>query len=93
MAENEEQEQKKFERRYGTRTEVFDQTAEMTRGGLRKDDLMISRSGRIVSKKKSQQATEAYKKWGFSKRKALVEEEKKTKKKIVRRKRKKKTEE
>ena len=44
---------KKYARRYGTRFEVFDsETAEMTRGGLKKEDLMMSKSGKIVSKKK-----------------------------------------
>ena len=40
---------KKYARRYGTRFEVFDsETAEMTRGGLKKEDLMMSKSGKIV---------------------------------------------
>jgi len=80
-----------FERRYGTRSEVFDNSAEMTRGGLRKADLMISRTGRIVSRKKSEQARAAYKQYGFQKR-AKPEPVKETKKK-TRRRRKKKTEE
>ena len=80
----------KFERRYGTRSEVFDGTAEKTRGGLLKADLMISRTGRIVSKKKSEQARAAYKQYGFSKRAKPAPEPEKKK---VRRRRKKKTEE
>ena len=80
-----------FERRYGTRSEVFDGTAEKTRGGLKKADLMISRTGRIVSRKKSEQARAAYKQYGFQKR-AKPEPVKETKKK-TRRRRKKKTEE
>ena len=82
----------KFERRYGTRSEVFDGSAEKTRGGLLKADLMISRTGRIVSKKKSEQARAAYKQYGFSKRVKPVAKPEPEKKK-VRRRRKKKTEE
>ena len=60
---------KKFARRYGSRSEVFDSgVAEMTRGGLRKDDLMLSRTGKIVSKKKSASAKALYAEFGFSKR-------------------------
>lgn len=79
---------KKFARRYGTRFEVFDsETAEMTRGGLKKADLMMSRSGKIVSKKKSISAKALYEKFGFKKR--VVEEEKKPSKKTKRKKKKK----
>lgn len=67
---------KKYARRYGTRFEVFDsETAEMTRGGLRKADLMMSRSGKIVSRKKSESAKALYEKFGFNKR--VVEKPKK----------------
>ena len=76
MSDEEKQEQK-FERRYGTRDEVYGGSAQMTRGGLTKDKLTLSRSGRIVSKLKSEQAREAYKKYGFSKREAKVEKPKK----------------
>ena len=70
---------KKYARRYGTRFEVFDsETAEMTRGGLKKADLMMSRSGKIVSRKKSESAKALYEKFGFNKR---VVEKPKTKKK------------
>ena len=70
---------KKYARRYGTRFEVFDsETAEMTRGGLRKADLMMSRSGKIVSRKKSQSAKALYEKFGFNKR-VVVEAKKKKK--------------
>ena len=76
---------KKYARRYGTRFEVFDsETAEMTRGGLRKADLMMSRSGKIVSKKKSESAKALYEKFGFSKRTV----KKPTKKKRCRKKKK-----
>ena len=62
---------KKYARRYGTRFEVFDsETAEMTRGGLKKADLMMSRSGKIVSKKKSESAKALYSQYGFNKRTA-----------------------
>ena len=55
-----------FARKYGTRAEVFDLgTAEMTRGGLRKEDLILSRTGKIVSKKKSASARENFLKYGF----------------------------
>jgi len=71
---------KKYARRYGTRFEVYDsETAEMTRGGLRKADLMMSRSGKIVSKKKSESAKALYEKFGFNKR--VVEKPKKKSKK------------
>ena len=70
---------KKYARRYGTRFEVFDsETAQMTRGGLTKADLMMSRSGKIVSKKKSQSAKALYEKFGFNKR-VVVETKKKKK--------------
>ena len=43
---------KKYARRYGSRYEVFDsETALQTRGGLKKEDLMLSRTGKIVSKR------------------------------------------
>ena len=72
---------KKFARRYGTRAEVFDsETAEMTRGGLRKADLILSRSGKIVSKRKSESAKKIYNEFGFNKRVKKKEETKKKKK-------------
>ena len=40
----------------GTRAEVMHGTALRTSGGLTKSDLKYNKSGRIVSKKKSQQA-------------------------------------
>lgn len=39
-------------RKYGTRAKVFHGGAEMTKGGLRKDDLVKNKYGRIVSVKK-----------------------------------------
>lgn len=39
-------------RKYGSRASVSRGGAEMTVGGLRKDDLMKNKYGRIVSKKK-----------------------------------------
>lgn len=60
---------KKYARRYGTRYEVFDaETALQTRGGLKKEDLMLSRTGKIVSRKKSLAAKALYSQYGFSKR-------------------------
>lgn len=38
--------------RYGSRAKVWRGGAEMTSGGLRKDDLMKTKRGRIVSKKR-----------------------------------------
>jgi DVNP family len=40
--------------KYGSRAKVFHGGAEMTSGGLRKDDLEKNKYGRIVSKKRSQ---------------------------------------
>ena len=54
-------------RKFGTRSEVFDGQATMTRGGLKKDDLM-SRTMKIVSKKKSEMAKASYAKYGFRSR-------------------------
>ena len=60
---------KKYARRYGSRYEVYDsETALQTRGGLKKDDLMLSRTGKIVSKKKSLAAKALYEQYGFKKR-------------------------
>jgi hypothetical protein len=38
----------------GTRQEVWDHMAQMTSGGLTRNDLMLNKKGVIVSKKKSQ---------------------------------------
>jgi hypothetical protein len=38
--------------KYGSRRKVWNGTAEKTVGGLRKDDLMKTKRGRIVSKKR-----------------------------------------
>ena len=40
--------------RIGSRAKVMHGGAEMTCGGLRKEDLMYNKAGRIVSKKKHQ---------------------------------------
>jgi hypothetical protein len=61
-------EQKKYERRFGTRDEVWSNVAEQTRGGLTRDKLTLSRTGRLVSKLKSEQARANYAKYGFKKR-------------------------
>lgn len=45
---------KKTQRKRGSRASVWRGGAEMTVGGLTKDDLMLNGAGRIVSKKKSQ---------------------------------------
>jgi len=79
-------------KRYGTRSDVFEGLAEKTRGGLGRDDLMISKTGKIVSKKKSMAAKASYDKFGFSKRverqedKRVEPQEEKPKKKRRRRK-------
>ena len=65
-------------KRYGTRADVFEGLAEKTRGGLTRDDLVLSKTGKIVSKKKSEAARAAYEKFGFAKRtKEKVDEEEK----------------
>ena len=71
-------------RKYGTRQEVYDGASEMTRGGLKKDDLIVSR-GKIVSKKKSEAAKASYAKYGFKKRESSVPPPKKRRrrKKVV----------
>jgi hypothetical protein len=73
-----EEQKDKFERRFGTRDEVWSNVAEKTRGGLTRDKLMLSRTGRLVSKVKSEQARENYKKYGFKKREAKAPEKKKS---------------
>ena len=56
--------------KYGDRTSVWNGQAKQTRGGLTKDDLIMSKSGKIVSKKKSESARALYKKNGGFKSKA-----------------------
>ena len=80
-------------KKYGTRSEVFADEAEKTRGGLTKEDLMLSKDGKIVSKKKSLAALETYKKYGFKKREQPKEKVAEEPPKKKRRRRKKKTEE
>ena len=69
-------------KKYGSRQEVFDGLSEMTRGGLTKADLMLSR-GKIVSKKKSDAAKASYAKYGFKKRATSPEKKKRRRRKIV----------
>ena len=66
-------------RKFGTRTEVMDDLCQMTRGGLQKSDLIVSKNGKIVSKKKSEAAKKNYETFGFAKRKAPEEKTKKRK--------------
>jgi len=80
-------------KKFGSRTEVFNDEAECTRGGLCKDDLILSKTGKIVSKKKSLAALESYKKYGFKKREAVVQAVVAEEPKKKRRRKKKKTEE
>ena len=54
--------------KYGDRKSVFDGLSEMTRGGLRKEDLLMKDNGKIVSKRKSEAAKLTYGKYGFAKR-------------------------
>ena len=80
----------KFDRKYGSRSEVFDLgTAYCTRGGLKKSDLTLSKTGRIVSVKKQTSARENYKQYGFKKRAPKEEPEKAPEKKKRRRRKKK----
>jgi hypothetical protein len=60
----------------------------MTRGGLTKDDLVLSKSNRLVSKKKSEAARAAYAKFGFKKREAPKPEQPEKPKRKRRRKKK-----
>ena len=46
---------KKYEKLTGTRQEVWDSVAYMTSGQLLKEDLEINKSGKVISKIKSQQ--------------------------------------
>ena len=55
-------------KKYGDRQSVYDGLSKMTRGGLMKEDLLMSKNGKIVSKKKSDRAKENYAKYGFRKR-------------------------
>ena len=64
-------------RKYGSRQEVWDGLCTMTRGRLSKDDLMMSKTNKIVSKKKSEAAKVSYEKFGFNKRKKPEEAPKK----------------
>jgi seryl-tRNA synthetase len=51
----------RFKKVVGTREQVWAGVAQKTSGGLRKKDLMISKSGKIVSKKASEAAKERMK--------------------------------
>ena len=60
--------------KYGDRSSVWNGTAKQTRGGLTKEDLVMSRTGKIVSKKKSESAKAWYKNnGGFKKRQKTPE--------------------
>ena len=76
-------------RKYGTRNEVWNDEAKMTRGQLTKDDLIMSSSGRLVSKRKSEAAKKNYEKYGFNKRQEPEEEKPEVKPKKKRRRKKK----
>jgi hypothetical protein len=76
-------------KKFGTRQEVWEEECTMTRGGLTKDDLVLSKSNRLVSKKKSIAARAAYQKFGFKKRQAAVPVQEEEPKKRRRRRKKK----
>ena len=59
-------------KKFGTRSEVVDGLAQFTRGGLSATDLMVNKSGKIVSKKKSELAKKNYEIHGFKKRAAAT---------------------
>ena len=79
-------------KKFGTRQEVWDGECMMTRGGLTKDDLVLSKTGRLVSRKKSEAARASYAKFGFKKRAQEQEPEEAPKPKRRRRRRKKASE-
>ncbi len=54
--------------KYGDRKSVYEGLSQMTRGGLRKEDLIMKDNGKIVSKRKSEAAKATYGKYGFAKR-------------------------
>ena len=70
-------------KKFGTRSEVLDGLALSTRGGLKADDLMVNRSGKIVSKRKSELAKKTYAQFGFKKREAMAKPEPKSVSEIV----------
>jgi hypothetical protein len=88
----EEQQEQTWERLYGTRSEVWEGIAKQTRGRLTKDKLILSRSGRIVSKRKSEMAKKTYLEHKFAKRTKPEEVPPEEKPKKKRRRRKKKVE-
>ena len=57
---------KAFNKKYGSREQVFNSLSYCTKSGLKKSDLMINNKGKIVSRKKSMLAKER-----FLKKKAL----------------------
>ena len=75
-------------KKFGDRNAVWDGLASRTRGGLTKDDLMMSKNGKLVSRKKSEIAKRNYKEFGFNKRKQPEPEVEEPKKKRRRKKKK-----
>ena len=55
-------------KKFGSRQEVWNGECMMTRGGLTKENLVLSKSNRLVSKRKSEAARAADQKFGFKKR-------------------------
>ena len=68
--------------KYGTRAAVWDNIARQTRGGLKREDLILSKTGKIVSLKKSQIAKENYLKYGFRTREPEKKKKKRKRKKV-----------
>ena len=65
---------KQFELKYGSRAQVWNGTAEMTTGKLKKRDLKKNKEGRIVSKKASangKKAMKNLKNMGYSTKKGV----------------------
>jgi len=62
---------KEFKKTIGTRAEVYHGTARRTSGGLTKNELMINKHGRIVSRRKHNTAKKEMRllKYGFSTKK------------------------
>lgn len=84
-----------FEKRLGSRAEVFHGKARQTTGGLRKKDLMKNKHGEIVSKKKHRTAKKENRlekhgyfaqkgKFGFVKKSVSLSKKRTSKKKTAR---------
>jgi hypothetical protein len=74
---------KKFKELFGSREQVYNETAYKTSGNLTKKDLFFNKNGRIVSAKKHKTATaeKRLEKYGYSARKGRFGYVRKTQKK------------